>query len=103
MSHDPAHYLTGNTRQDVKAIAKQLLWSGVQPTGARIREVIGKGPSQTTVMAALKEFYEEHGEYLRNNGVPPRIQEACEEIAHYVAETQARYDVNDLANGRKTK
>ena len=86
MSTDRAHYLTGNTRQNVKSVAKELLWSGTQPTGAKIREVIGNGPSQTTVLAALKEFYEEHGEYLRSEKyLPPGIQEACEEIAAYVA------------------
>ena len=86
MSWDHNVKLTGNTRQDVKALAKELLWSGQHPTGARIREVIGNGPSQTTLLAALKEFYQEHGEYLRSeNHLPPGIQEACEEIAAYVA------------------
>lgn len=86
MSQEPTHDLTGNTRTDVKAIAKELLWSGVQPTGAKIREVIGNGPSQTTVLAALREFYQEHGKYLRDeNRLPPGVREACEEIAAYMA------------------
>jgi len=93
MSLDRRPYLTGNTRRDVKTVAKDLLWSGVQPTGARIREVIGSGPSQTTVVAALKEFYVEHGEYLRSESrLPLGVQEACEQIAAYVAKDKARSD-----------
>ena len=85
MSQEPTHYLTGNTRADVKAIAKELLWSGIHPTGAKIREIIGNGPSQTTLLAALKEFYQEHGEYLRSeNHLPPEIREACEQITAYM-------------------
>ena len=86
MSQEPTYYLTGNTRTDVKAIAKELLWSGIHPTGAKIREIIGNGPSQTTLLAALKEFYQEHGEYLRSeNHLPPEIRAACEQITAYMA------------------
>lgn len=91
MSQEPERYLTGNTRTDVKAIAKELLWSGIQPTGAKIREVIGNGPSQTTVLAALKEFYQEHGAYLRSeNHLPPEVREACETITAYMGKHEAR-------------